>query len=286
MRALRVRAGAGRAAAAEAADRLVDAGARGRHPPRRPASWPRRICCRCWPTPVTSTSRTSCSSRTPAPSWLTMIDRGATTVWERWEGIDEDGVPHESLNHYSKGAVVSFLHRYVAGLQRTSPTWRTFRVEPRPGGGTHLGSRLARLAARDGRGVVVTASGASHARRHRAAGVLRRGRAAVGDSAGGAGRARASSDTIAVELVETHALDGWFRQTQPALGCSAGSACVGVVAQAARPPGRSRLTCAVRRAADHRRIELVETDSLVRWFDRLNHSGRVRRGRGWGRRGR
>ena len=95
------------------------------------------------------------------PSWLAMIDRGATTVWERWEGIDEDGVPHESLNHYSKGAVISFLHRYVAGLQRLEPTWRRFRVEPRPGGGitrasaTHetphgtasveweLGSRLA-----------------------------------------------------------------------------------------------------------------------------------------------
>ena len=64
-----------------------------------------------------------------------MIDRGATTVWERWDGIDADGVPHESLNHYSKGAVISFLHRYVAGLQRLEPTWRAFRVEPRPGGG-------------------------------------------------------------------------------------------------------------------------------------------------------
>ena len=70
-----------------------------------------------------------------APSWLVMIDRGATTVWERWDGIDEDGVPHESLNHYSKGAVVSFLHRHVAGLQRLEPTWRRFRVAPRPGGG-------------------------------------------------------------------------------------------------------------------------------------------------------
>jgi alpha-L-rhamnosidase len=68
------------------------------------------------------------------PSWLAMIDRGATTVWERWNGIDADGVPHESLNHYSKGAVVSFLHRYVAGLQRLEPTWRRFRVEPRLGG--------------------------------------------------------------------------------------------------------------------------------------------------------
>ncbi len=72
------------------------------------------------------------------PSWLAMVGRGATTVWERWDGIDDDGRPHESLNHYSKGAVVSFLHRYVAGLQRVEPRWRRFRVEPRPGGGiTH-----------------------------------------------------------------------------------------------------------------------------------------------------
>ena len=49
------------------------------------------------------------------PSWLVMVDRGATTVWERWNGVDADGVPHESLNHYSKGAVISFLHRYTAG---------------------------------------------------------------------------------------------------------------------------------------------------------------------------
>ena len=28
-----------------------------------------------------------------APGWMYMIDRGATTVWERWNGVDEDGVP-------------------------------------------------------------------------------------------------------------------------------------------------------------------------------------------------
>ena len=44
-------------------------------------------------------------------------------------------VPHESLNHYSKGAVISFMHRYVAGLVRLEPTWRRFLVQPRPGGG-------------------------------------------------------------------------------------------------------------------------------------------------------
>lgn len=70
-----------------------------------------------------------------APSWLTMIERGATTVWESWEGIDGDGVPHDSLNHYSKGAVISFLHRYVAGIRPLDnhPGYRRFRVEPRPG---------------------------------------------------------------------------------------------------------------------------------------------------------
>jgi alpha-L-rhamnosidase len=69
------------------------------------------------------------------PSWLVMVDRGATTVWEEWGGVDADGAPHASLNHYSKGAVITFLHQYVAGLQLTAPGYRRFRVAPRPGGG-------------------------------------------------------------------------------------------------------------------------------------------------------
>jgi alpha-L-rhamnosidase len=65
-----------------------------------------------------------------------MIDRGATTVWEDWEGIDEEGRPHLSLNHYSKGAVISFLHRYAAGIRPgDEPAYRSFRIEPVPGGG-------------------------------------------------------------------------------------------------------------------------------------------------------
>ena len=71
------------------------------------------------------------------PSWLTMIDRGATTLWERWNGVSADGVPSESLNHYSKGAVISFLHRHVAGIELLDdgPAYRRFRVRPQPGGG-------------------------------------------------------------------------------------------------------------------------------------------------------
>jgi alpha-L-rhamnosidase len=69
------------------------------------------------------------------PSWLVMVDRGATTVWERWNGVSAEGVPYESLNHYSKGAVISFLHRYTAGIDLVEPAYRRFRVRPRPGGG-------------------------------------------------------------------------------------------------------------------------------------------------------
>ncbi|MDI2129381.1 alpha-L-rhamnosidase [Yinghuangia seranimata] len=75
------------------------------------------------------------------PSWLTMVDRGATTIWEHWNGIDEAGVAHASLNHYSKGAVVSFLHNYVAGIRPPADPdpeaagFRRFEIAPVPGGG-------------------------------------------------------------------------------------------------------------------------------------------------------
>ena len=73
-----------------------------------------------------------------APSWLAMIDQGATTIWENWEGPEagsDTGIA--SLNHYSKGAVISFLHRHVAGLRphEDHPGYERFTVAPMPGGG-------------------------------------------------------------------------------------------------------------------------------------------------------
>ncbi|MEU4612825.1 family 78 glycoside hydrolase catalytic domain [Streptomyces umbrinus] len=69
-----------------------------------------------------------------APSWLYMVDRGATTIWEEWEGIDGTGAAHESLNHYSKGAVVRFLHTHTLGLRQApgSIAWESFEVAPVP----------------------------------------------------------------------------------------------------------------------------------------------------------
>ena len=69
------------------------------------------------------------------PSWLGMIDAGATTIWERWEGWTADGQPHESHNHFSKGAVIGFMHRYVAGIRPGAPGYRSFEIHPVPGGG-------------------------------------------------------------------------------------------------------------------------------------------------------
>jgi alpha-L-rhamnosidase len=80
-------------------------------------------------------------TQTTPPSWLAMIEAGATTMWENWEGTQPDGFG--SLNHYSKGAVVTFLHEYVAGIRVREPGYRRFEVRPRPGGG--LTSSEARL---------------------------------------------------------------------------------------------------------------------------------------------
>ena len=70
------------------------------------------------------------------PSWLSMIDEGATTMWERWAGWSPDGQPFESHNHFSKGAVITFLHRYVAGIRPLpdAPGYRRFEISPRIGG--------------------------------------------------------------------------------------------------------------------------------------------------------
>lgn len=72
-----------------------------------------------------------------APSWLHMIDKGATTIWEDWEGVDDDGAAHESLNHYSKGAVIRFLHTHTLGLRQDpdSIAWQSFTIAPVLGGG-------------------------------------------------------------------------------------------------------------------------------------------------------
>lgn len=64
------------------------------------------------------------------PSWLNMRKKGATTYWEQWNGIDDSAVAHDSLNHYSKGAVAGFIYRNLLGLRATTPGFGTYEVRP------------------------------------------------------------------------------------------------------------------------------------------------------------
>ena len=54
------------------------------------------------------------------PGWLYAVDRGATTIWERWNGIRQDGTFSDpsmnSFNHYAYGSVGAFLFRGIAGI--------------------------------------------------------------------------------------------------------------------------------------------------------------------------
>jgi len=51
------------------------------------------------------------------PSWGYLIDHGATTTWERWNGDEMMGDPQmNSYNHYAYGAVADWIYRFAAGI--------------------------------------------------------------------------------------------------------------------------------------------------------------------------
>ena len=54
------------------------------------------------------------------PGWLYQVDRGATTIWERWDALGVDGTIYDpdmnSYNHYAYGAVCQWLFEGVAGV--------------------------------------------------------------------------------------------------------------------------------------------------------------------------
>lgn len=75
--------------------------------------------------------------QTTSPSWLYPVTKGATTIWESWEGYDEDGEPFASHNHYSFGSVMEWVYRYMVGIDTDihSPGYKRIKLRPRPGGG-------------------------------------------------------------------------------------------------------------------------------------------------------
>lgn len=77
------------------------------------------------------------------PSWLYEVKMGATTIWERWDGLDENGVCPIgddgtdlmiSYNHYASGAVGDFFYRRIAGIEPLTAGYKKFQIAPVLGG--------------------------------------------------------------------------------------------------------------------------------------------------------
>lgn len=75
------------------------------------------------------------------PSWLYPVKMGATTIWERWDGIKPDSTFQtpgmNSYNHYSYGAIGDWMYRSMAGLDtyEDGPGYKHIKVKPHIGGG-------------------------------------------------------------------------------------------------------------------------------------------------------
>ena len=75
------------------------------------------------------------------PSWLYPVKMGATTIWERWNGIRPDSTfepaSMNSFNHYAYGAIGDWMYRVVAGLDTydDAPGYKRIKIHPHIGGG-------------------------------------------------------------------------------------------------------------------------------------------------------
>jgi alpha-L-rhamnosidase len=83
------------------------------------------------------------------PSWLYPVKMGATTIWERWDGIRPDksfeAASMNSFNHYSYGAIGDWMYRVMTGMDtyNDGPGYKHIKIMPHPGGGfTHATATL------------------------------------------------------------------------------------------------------------------------------------------------
>lgn len=79
---------------------------------------------------------------TQYPSWGYMVEHGATTMWERWNGDQMRADPGmNSYNHYAYGSVAEWIYRYAAGVDTdaSDPGFHTIVLHP------NFDERLAKL---------------------------------------------------------------------------------------------------------------------------------------------
>ncbi len=72
------------------------------------------------------------------PSWLYPVTKGATTIWERWDGIKPDGsfqlVKMNSFNHYAYGAIGDWIYSTITGIKHdeNAPGYKHIIIQPQP----------------------------------------------------------------------------------------------------------------------------------------------------------
>ncbi len=73
------------------------------------------------------------------PGWIYEVKKGATTIWERWDALREDGTVNESksgsdnmvsFNHYAFGSVGEFYYRYILGIREGAPGFSKLHFRP------------------------------------------------------------------------------------------------------------------------------------------------------------
>jgi len=69
------------------------------------------------------------------PSWLYPVKMGATTIWERWDGIKPDSTFQSagmnSFNHYAYGAIGDWMYRVVCGIETELAGYKKSVIQPR-----------------------------------------------------------------------------------------------------------------------------------------------------------
>ena len=69
------------------------------------------------------------------PSWLFSINQGATTMWEHYDSVNEDGEfwskDMNSFNHYAYGAVYDWIFSNSVGIKLIKPRYKEVIINPK-----------------------------------------------------------------------------------------------------------------------------------------------------------
>lgn len=70
------------------------------------------------------------------PSWLYSVKQGATTIWEHWDGKNENGdfwsKNMNSFNHYAYGSVADWIYEQACGIKPRIAGFKEVTIAPHP----------------------------------------------------------------------------------------------------------------------------------------------------------